>query len=70
MPSLYSLHISASMSSIYLAKNPVLHPKSKNIEVHYHFMREKVIIEEIIWLHVKTSDQLANMFTNFWVQKS
>ena len=31
-----------SMSSIYLATNAVVHARTKHIEVHYHFLREKV----------------------------
>jgi hypothetical protein len=32
-----------NMSSIQLAENPVFHARAKHIEVHYHFVREKVI---------------------------
>ena len=56
---------SDSMSAIYLAKNPVFHARSKHIEVHYHFIREKVITKEILLLHVKTGDQVADIFTKF-----
>ena len=31
-----------NMSSIYLARNPVFHARTKHIEVHYHFIRECV----------------------------
>ena len=53
------------MSTIYLAKNLVFHARSKHIEVHYHFIREKVITKEILLLHVKTGDQVADIFTKF-----
>ena len=53
------------MSTIYLGKNPVFYARSKHIEVHYHFIREKVITKEILLLHVKTGDQVADIFTKF-----
>ena len=31
-----------NMSSIYLARNPVFHARTKHIEVHYHLIRERV----------------------------
>ena len=34
-------------SAINLAKNPVLHGRSKHIEVRFHFSREKVNLGEI-----------------------
>ena len=53
------------MSAFYLVKNPVFRTRSKHIEVHYHFIREKVIIKEILLLHLKTDDQVADIFTEF-----
>ena len=32
-----------NMSSIQLANNPVFHARTKHIEVHYHYIREKVL---------------------------
>ncbi len=49
--------------SILLANNPVYHAKTKHIEVHYHFIREKVIVKEIDLIHVSTKDQVADIFT-------
>jgi hypothetical protein len=31
--------------------------------VHYHFIREKVLIKKIDLIHVKVEDQIANIFT-------
>ena len=36
-----------NMSNIHLARNPVFHPRTKHIEVHYHFICEHVV-EEIL----------------------
>ena len=30
------------ISNIMLANNPVYHARTKHIEVHYHFVREKI----------------------------
>ena len=35
----------------------------KHVEVHYHFLREKAMLEEIEMLHIKTDDQVADLFT-------
>jgi len=36
-----------NINNILLANNLVYHPRTKHIEVHYHFIREKVIAKEI-----------------------
>jgi len=36
-----------NISSILLANNLVYHARTKHIEVHYHFIREKVLVKEI-----------------------
>jgi len=52
-----------NISSILLVNNSVYHARTKHIEVHYHFIREKVIAKEIDLIHVSTEDQVANIFT-------
>ena len=52
-----------NLSAIKLAKNPVFHARTKHIEVHYHYIREKVLQEDIILTPVKTEDQVADIFT-------
>jgi len=51
-----------NMSTILIA-NPVYHARTKHIEVHYHFIRKKVLAKEIDLIHVNTKDQVANIFT-------
>ncbi len=34
-----------NISSILLDNNPVYHVRTKHIEVHYHFIKEKVIVK-------------------------
>jgi hypothetical protein len=52
-----------NISNILLANNPVYHAKTKHIEVHYHFIREKVLAKEIDLIHVSTENQVADIFT-------
>jgi hypothetical protein len=44
-------------------KNPVLHSKTKHIEVRYHFLRDDIEKGKITLIHVPTHDQLADIFT-------
>lgn len=50
-------------SAICLADNPVFHARTKHIEVHYHFIREKVLQDEIHMELTPTEEQVANIFT-------
>ena len=47
-------------STISLAKNPVFHDRSKDIEIRYHFIRECVEQGRIYIDYVRTSEQLAD----------
>jgi len=51
-----------NISSILLANNPVYHVRTKHIEVHYHFIRKKVLAREINLIHISTKDQVADIF--------
>jgi len=57
-----SLHCD-NQSAIRLAENPVFRARTKLVEVHYHFIREKVLKEEIEMQQIKTDDQVADLFT-------
>jgi len=52
-----------NISSILLVNNPVYHARTKHIEVHYHFIRKKVLAKEIDLIHVNTEDQVVDIFT-------
>jgi hypothetical protein len=52
-----------STSVICVAKNPVLHSKTKHIEVRYHFLRDNIEKGKIALIHVPTQNQLADIFT-------
>ena len=50
-------------SAIALAKNPVLHDRSKHIDTRYHYIRECVTKMDVQLEYVKTNDQVADIFT-------
>ncbi|KAL3634153.1 hypothetical protein CASFOL_021207 [Castilleja foliolosa] len=52
-----------NQSAIYLASNPILHARTKHIELDYHFVREKVVSDLIQVNYVPSLDQNADIFT-------
>jgi hypothetical protein len=50
-------------SAMKIAKNPVLHSRTKYIDIHYHFLREKEVNGDIALQNVKSEEQLADIFT-------
>ncbi|XP_047335591.1 secreted RxLR effector protein 161-like [Impatiens glandulifera] len=52
-----------SKSAISMSKNAVFHSRTKHINLKYHYIREAVDDEEVMIKHVKTGDQLADIFT-------
>ncbi|KAI3772432.1 hypothetical protein L6452_03618 [Arctium lappa] len=65
----YDLHLSKipiycdSTSAIAIANNPVLHSKTKHIEIRYHFIRDHVMNGDIELHFIPTDFQLADIFT-------
>jgi hypothetical protein len=55
-----------STSAISVEKNPVVHSKTKHIEVRYHFLRDNIEKGKITLIHVLTQNQLADIFTRLW----
>jgi hypothetical protein len=52
-----------STSAISIAKNPVLHSRTKHIEVRYHFPRDNVDKGNIDLIHVPIEMQLPGILT-------
>jgi len=50
-------------SAIAIANNPVLHSKTKHIEIRYHFIRDHVMNGDIELHFVPTEYQVADLFT-------
>ena len=49
--------------AIALAKNPVLHDRSKHIDVKFHFLKDCVDEGQIVIEFIETGRQLANVLT-------
>lgn len=52
-----------NLRAISLAWNPVLHARTKHVELDLHFVRDKVISGELRLQHVPTIDQIADCLT-------
>jgi hypothetical protein len=52
-----------NISSVYMARNPVHHRRTKHIEIHIHYVCEKVAIGELRVLQIPSSQQFADIFT-------
>ena len=48
---------------IALAKNPVLHDRSKHIDIKFHFLRDCIDGGQIVIEFVETGRQLADILT-------
>eukprot|EP01018_Ginkgo_biloba_P040990 Gb_08639 [translate_table: standard] len=52
-----------NQSTIALSKNPVLHGRSKHIDIKFHFIRELVKSKEIKLSYCRSKDQVADILT-------
>ncbi|WVZ81265.1 LOW QUALITY PROTEIN: hypothetical protein U9M48_028658, partial [Paspalum notatum var. saurae] len=52
-----------STSTISVAKNPVLHSRTKHMDVRFHFLRDHYEKDDNDLVHVVTQNQLADIFT-------
>ncbi|RDX98983.1 hypothetical protein CR513_18037, partial [Mucuna pruriens] len=56
------IHIDNKSAQV-LAKNLMFHERSKYIDTRCHFIRECIVKKEIELVHVKSQDQVADIFT-------
>jgi hypothetical protein len=50
-------------SVIKIAYNPCEHYRTKHIDIRHHFLRDHAIKEDIAISHVRTNEQLIDIFT-------
>ena len=50
-------------SAINLSKNPILHSRTRHIEIRHHFLRDHVQKGDCVLEFVDTKNQLADIFT-------
>jgi hypothetical protein len=50
-------------SAIKIAYNPCEHSRTKHIDIRHHFLRDLAIKGDIEISHVRTNEQLADIFT-------
>ncbi|KAM6582045.1 hypothetical protein CsatB_009047 [Cannabis sativa] len=52
-----------NLSTVMLAANPILHARTKHIEIDLYFVRDKVMQQQLQVNHVPAQDQLADSLT-------
>ena len=50
-------------SAINISKNPMIHTKTKQITIKYHFLRELVQEKKVTLKYVNTKEQITGIFT-------
>ncbi|XP_062028867.1 uncharacterized mitochondrial protein AtMg00810-like [Rosa rugosa] len=52
-----------NISALSLASNPVFHTRTPHVEVDYHYVREKVVRQELTVHYLCTTNMIADLFT-------
>jgi hypothetical protein len=52
-----------NVRAVYLFTNLVQHQRTKHVGIDLHFVRDRVAIGDVRFLHVPTTSQFADIFT-------
>ena len=52
-----------NQGAVMLTANPILHARTKHLELDLHFVREKALRKEIMVSHIPASNQVADGLT-------
>ena len=58
-----------NLGATYLSANPVFHARAKHIEIHFHFVRERIARRQLEVRFIPTKDQVADGFTKALPQR-
>lgn len=54
---------SDNTSAINISKNPIMHSRTKHIDIRHHFLRDHVLKGDIEFSFIDTQSQLADIYT-------
>jgi hypothetical protein len=50
-------------NAVYLSTNPMQHQRMKHVEIYLHFVRERVVVDDVHILRVLATSQFVDIFT-------
>ena len=59
-----------NQGTIAMSRNPVLHKRTKHIDIKYHFVREKTQDGAVELKYCPTNDMVADIFTKPLLQRT